>query len=300
MKQENEQVSVSHPLGEIVGIPSSLQPLVEIDKLREIDGLGKPAFIHDDHRWVLPILAWAQMEGLIMTPSLLVLFDRHTDFAIPFLGADEQGRKLATEYNAVPTVEAAIQVCWEHADPNDGDWVSAGMELGIIGDAVVFGAEAGHQCDSRKGFPYLDMQGRQHSFWSLPWPSGCLLHQGCLADHYYEPRGLWDALGWKPGALNLEGRSLILDFDLDAFAIDTHLGPNFSWPERIFEHQFHSKSNAASIEGMTAADFVSDLVRESSMITFAREPNYCGGEQDSDAIFELMNRYMFKSLASAV
>ena len=190
MQQENRQVSVFHALGEVVGIPSSLQPLVEIDKLREIRGLGKPAFIHDDHRWVLPILAWAQVNGLITAPSLLVLFDRHTDFATPFLGANEQGRELATEYNAAPTVEAAIQVCCEHSDPNDGDWVSTGMELGIIGDAVVFGAEEGHHSDSRKGFPFLDMQGRQHSFWSLPWPLDCLAHQGYLADHYYEPRGL--------------------------------------------------------------------------------------------------------------
>jgi hypothetical protein len=262
-----------------MSVPSSLKPLVAIDKLREIRGLAKPTFLHDDHRWVLPIFAWAQITGLTKTPSLLVLFDRHTDFANSFLIADKQGRELATEYNSVPTIEAAIEICSQYADPNDGDWVSTGMELGIIGDAVVFGAESGNRCDERQGFSYRDVQGRNHSFWSLPWPSDCLGHQGYLADHYRQPKGLWNALGWKPGRLRLEDRSVILDFDLDAFAIDFHLGPVFPWPERIFDHQFNSKSNASSVDGMTAAEFISALIQESPLTTMAREPNYCGGEK---------------------
>src|SRR6202035_1184272 len=105
-----------------MSIPPSLQPLVKGDRLREISGLVKPAFLHDDHRWVLPIFAWAQITGLAKTPSLLVLFDRHTDFANSFLIADKPGRELATAYNSAPTVEAVIEICSQYADPNDGDW----------------------------------------------------------------------------------------------------------------------------------------------------------------------------------
>jgi len=283
-----------------VAIPRDLQSLEKTDQLRELDGLEKPAFIHNDHRWVLPILAWAQATRILPRPCLLVTFDHHTDFAKPLLAESEEGRKLAQQYNASPGVSTAIRVCTDHLDKLDGDWIAGGMELGIIGDAVVLGAEIGHRCDERQGAAYMDMQGRRHSFWPLPLPLDALSHQAALADHYHKPEGLWEALDWKPSTGFIQSKKrLALDFDLDAFAFDTPLGPCFPWPEKIFAHQFETGSLAHSLKGMTGREFVGELVRQSSIITIAREPAYCGGEADCDEIFHLVNRYVFNDAMKA-
>ncbi|MGB9032607.1 MAG: hypothetical protein WCC27_20955 [Acidobacteriaceae bacterium] len=120
-----------------------------------------------------------------------------------------------------------MEICGQHPDKNDGDWVSGGMELGIIGDAIVLGAETGEGEDEREGRCYKDLLGRQHMFFPLPLPHESLTHQGALADHYHKPQGLWEALGWTPSG-RLEGKtSIALDFDLDVFAVHSNLGPDF-------------------------------------------------------------------------
>lgn len=278
-----------------MGIPCELQQLVTQDNIRELRGLGRPAFVHNDHRWVLPILAWAQLQGMLPRPSLLVMLDYHTDFAPPFLVESDEGRALIAKYNDCPHVEIAIEACGKYLDDNDGDWVASGMELGIIGDAIVFGAKSGHQAQAQSGSPYEDRDGRTHLFWPLPLPLDSLAHQGPLADHYYEPKGLWKTLGWTPAKGLLDRHSpLILDFDLDAFAFHTDLGPSFPWPDRIFRHQFLEKSLASSIKGMTGRELVGELIEHSGIVTIAREPDYCGGEADADEVFEFVNRYLFE------
>lgn len=282
-------------------IPQELQALIQKDQLHELTGLEIPAFLHNDHRWVLVILQWAQSAGLLPRPSLLVTFDHHTDFAKPpFIAADDEGKAFAREYNRNPSVSGAIRACIDQMNPDDGDWISAGMELGIIGDAVVFGAETGNGCDERGGLIYPDMQGGKHSFWPLPLPLAALSHQAALADHYNAPKGLWETLGWKPSSGFFQSKArLALDIDLDVFAFDTHLGPRFPWPERIFAHQFATGSLASSLRGMTGREFMTELIRQSSIITIAREPDYCGGEKDSDEIFDLVNQYIFSDMMKA-
>src|ERR1019366_3356994 len=177
-----------------MSIAAPLQPLVNSDALREIEGLGKPAFIHDDHRWVLPILAWAQTQGVITRPSMLVMFDYHTDFAPPIVTTSNGGPELVMSYDANPSVEAAFDVCQNHLASNDGDWVAGGMELGIIGDAFAFGATKGHAADDDDGRAYVDLMKRSHRFWPLPLPGDALAHQGVLEDRYHTPNDLWESL----------------------------------------------------------------------------------------------------------
>ena len=282
-----------------MGIPSSLHPLVAKDNLHELVGLGRPAFIHNDHRWVLPILAWAQTAGVIQRPSLLVMFDYHTDFAKPLLIDTDEGKEEINKFSTNPSVEAAIQICDRRLDKLDGDWVSSGMELGIIGDAVVFGAELGHRAGERGVVVYSDLRGREHKFWSLPLPLEALAHQGCLSDHHHKPSGLWEALGWTPSTgLQPDNGSVILDFDLDVFAFHHALGPEFPWPEKIFSHQFRTKSGASSVTGMTGMELLRQLIQVSSIVTIAREPSFCGGEADCNAIFDQVNGHIFGGRAA--
>lgn len=285
-----------------MGIPTQLKPLVQSDNLHELTGIKSRGFIHNDHRWVLPILAWAQTAGLLTRPSPLVLFDYHTDFAHALLCDTEAGRKLAADFNITPTVEIALEVCTTYLDINDGDWVSGGMELGIISDAIVFGAELANGADTRDGQEYTDLQKRPHSFWSLPLPVDSLDHQGVLADRYHTPKGLWQSLGWSPDrGFKAATHDLILDFDLDVFAFHHKLGPEFAWPDKIFCHQFHQPSIASSaVNGLTGASFISQLITRSPIFNIAREPSYCGGEEECEIIFSRMNKHVFGNRLSKI
>jgi hypothetical protein len=279
-----------------MSIPVPLLQLVNSDALREIKGLGKPAFIHNDHRWVLAILSWAQTQGIITRPSLLVMFDYHTDFAPPIVTTSDGGPQLVEFYNANPSVEAAFAVCQNDLADDDGDWVSGGMELGIISDAVVFGAESGHLADDDDGYIYTDLLNRTHRFWSLPLPFDALAHQGVLEDTHYKPRELWESLGWDPyDGLCDRTQSLILDFDLDVFAMHHRLGPRFAWPDKIFAYQFHERTTGRT--DLTGFDFVNLLIDRCGLVTIAREPDYCGGEDECSTILDRLNRTLFAGLA---
>ncbi len=278
-----------------MSIPKALSSLAGTDELRELFGLDKPAFIHKDHRWVLPVLAYAQIHGLVQTPALLAVFDYHTDFAQPFLSSTKGGEAVTRDFRANPTVELAIRICDEYLDKLDGDWVSSGMELGIISDAIVFGSRAGHWADRHHGEVYKDMLQEDHFFWSLPLPRAALSHQGVLADHHNKPTGLWEMLGWSPTTgLGIKRGHLILDFDLDVFVCHNELGPNFPWPESTFAHQFPQEDAGQLASTIAVSSFMNQLVEHSSIITVAREPQYCGSDYNCDAIFKMVNQYVFR------
>lgn len=278
-----------------MSIPKALSSLAEADALRELSGLDKPAFIHNDHRWVLPVLAYAQIHGLVQSPALLVMVDYHTDFAQPLLRSTKGGQAVTREFRADPTVELAIHICDEYLDKLDGDWVSSGMELGIISDAIVFGSRAGHWADRHHGGLYKDMLKENHCFWSLPLPLAALSHQGALADHHNKPAGLWEMLGWNATTgLGMARGHLILDFDLDVFVISDELGPEFPWPESTFAHQFPQEDAGQLAETIAVSSFINQLVERSSIITIAREPQHCGGDHNCEEIFKMVNQYLFR------
>src|ERR1700730_17497049 len=158
---------------------------------------GTPCVIHEDHRWLLPIAHVAQAKGLLPKPCTLVMFDLHTDSNDPHCAA-----KLAA-IRAHVSIESLVALCERDLAPLDDDWVKAGMELGMFGDAVIFGVSSPREGSRESSSVYTSRStSQEHHIQILSLPRSELLFKGKLSDELKSEqlRKLWDILGWKANA----------------------------------------------------------------------------------------------------
>jgi hypothetical protein len=272
-------------------VPGALEHLVTRDKLRSLTGIDTAAFLHNDHRWVLVILAWAQENKVLPKPCDLVMLDYHTDGNPTIALESEDGLASIARCRKTGSVADITALCEKHVRQDDGDWVKAGMEIGVIRHGVVFGVK---RC-AREDI-YTDQSGQQHQFWTLSHIGDALAWQGCLSDRAKRRsyQTLWDVLGWDPPHFNRTDRRLAVSVDLDYFAVQSgYLGLVFPWPQALYAYQFDSGSNATATQGYTAREFLNGVLSQSAMLTIAREPKYCGGEAGCDQILADVNRLLF-------
>ncbi|MBZ5655461.1 MAG: hypothetical protein LAO56_09300 [Acidobacteriia bacterium] len=274
----------------------ALEYLVARDQLRPLSGLATTALLHNDHRWVLVILAWAQENKILPRPCDLVMLDYHSD-GNPSIALDsEDGLAAIAQCRRTGSIADAIVLCDKHLRPDDGDWVKAGMEIGSIRHTVAFGVET-----REKDTIYTDRADQQHQFWVISHIGDALAWQGRLSDaHYrssYQP--LWDILAWDPPNFTRADRHLAFSIDLDYFAVHAgYLDCTFPWPQAVYERQFSSPSIAPTTRGYTAQTFLNGILSQSALVTIAREPAYCGGEAECDQIFGDVNRWLFGNAIS--
>jgi hypothetical protein len=265
--------------------------LVKADQLELVEGLPVPGFLHTDHRWMLPILRWAQIAGKLPTPTGLVTFDRHHDALPP-----RNPTAVACLADRPPSVADLTQLCVSGLSTLDDDWITTGMELGIISDAAVFGVDD-RGPDILQEF--VDSNGVSHRVFFCALPTDALDHQGELSDvarqHALAP--FWSFLSWrpkpKPGSGFEPARTLFaLDFDLDCFVIpwwDYHL----VWTDEVWEGEFLECSTQWSTSGYTGVAWLDELASRAGLVTFATEPNCCGGVPKSNKVWQDLNRYLF-------
>lgn len=266
--------------------------LRERDNLQEIVNIGKPAFLHEDHRWILPLLAWKQAEQVVPQPCTLVMFDAHHDSLEP--------RNIATIREISeqsPSPEQVFDLCDTQLSTSDDDWVIAGMELGLIKDAVVFGVT--HYQPTEKHRVFHDSRGIEHQLWmTCALPGESLGFQGDLSDHARsdELELLWSILDWNLGDSGFKFSSkpqpIILDIDLDCFTA-TWRGSHFSWPAVVWQDTFELPSTYGLTQGWTGRAFFDSLRDRAAMITVAREAACCGGEAVCDENLSKVATHLF-------
>jgi len=159
-----------------------IEELVALDGLKRFHWQGKDVLLHEDHRWVLPLVADAQQRGVLPRPVRVILFDRHTDAAEP--GPLTPGL----------SVEAVLRCCQTELSHHDDDWIVAGIQLGLLADVFIFGVED-RMRDLPKAVGDFGIFGRQE----MP---GKLGPVGIRAQ---------DVLNWTDSPI-------LLDIDLDCFA----------------------------------------------------------------------------------
>jgi hypothetical protein len=276
--------------------PRALDYLVARDQLRSLSGLAPTAFLHNDHRWVLVILAWAQENKMLPRPCDLVMLDYHSDGNPPIALDSEDGLAAIAQCRRTGSIADAIVLCDKHLRQNDRDWVKAGMQIGAIRHTVAFGVKT-----LENDTVYIDQSGHEHRFWVISHIGDALAWQGCLSDRAYRSsyQTLWDTLGWDPPRFTRTDRRLALSIDLDYFAVHSgYLGRTFPWPQAVYEHQFNSPSIAPTTKGYTAQDFLNGILSQSAILTIAREPTYCGGKAECNQIFADVNRWLFEDAIS--
>jgi len=178
-----------------------------IDELITLDGLkrycfeGKDLLLHEDHRWVLPLVAEAQEKGLLPRPVRVVLFDRHTDSAEPGVLSEDL------------SVAGVIDTCKHELSHHDDDWIVAGIRMGLLADVFIFGV------DDRMG--------------DLPKAVG----EFGIFGRYEMPGKLGEVGVRAREVLDWTASPILLDIDLDCFAY-AYRDRVMAWDESVFESEF--------------------------------------------------------------
>jgi len=269
----------------------SLDDLKRIDNLKKVSFEKCECFLHENHRWVLPIIHYAQERGTLPKPCTLVMFDAHHDAKRPSCIEE-----ICRIRKAGITIKNLICLCKDKLCRHDGDWVKAAMELGLIDDAVIFGVEDRWSSNRLKSFK--DHRGDRHRVELLGLPRLELEPQGSLSDiaqeGFYE---LWNILDWQ--CISNEGftfakcaKKILLDFDLDCFVINWR-DYLFPWPDEVFEKEFFTPSTHWSTEGWTGKKLLDELVSRAALLTIARESKSCGNGEKADQILGKVNHFLF-------
>jgi len=178
-----------------------------IERLEQLDGLkrynwrGTQVLLHEDHRWVLPLVADAQERGVLPRPVRVILFDRHTDAAEP------------SPLSPAASVDEVIACCEIKLSRHDDDWIIAGIRLGLLADVFVFGV------DDRMGD--LPKQVGDYGIFGRYEMPGALGPVGVRAQ---------EVLAWTESPI-------LLDIDLDCFSY-AYRERVMAWDESVFESEF--------------------------------------------------------------
>lgn len=237
----------------MTSLQQALAPLVSADALAFFEFEGKNVLLHEDHRWVLPMVFAAQERGLLPRPVKVVLFDRHPD------AADPPPLAIGTDL----TLATVIDICDRTIGKHDDDWITAGIELGLLDDVFIFGV------DDRMG--------------ELPKAVGDRVIMG----RYSLPAALPADLSARARAvLEWTDTPILLDIDLDCFAYP-YREQVLAWSEEIFANQFLPDG------------FTRSLIDRAGLITVCREAGCCGGSDNADKIWALTQRYLFEGKIAA-
>lgn len=253
----------------------------------------KDVIIYEDHRTILNILWMAKKSRTLLLPPTIVCFDKHDDFKDPIVS---KSRLAQINNSNVSKEEFWSFVEWEISQLDD-DWIKTGMELNLIGDVILFGAEITPNVSGTHNI-YSDQYGNTHTLYSVGHIWGGFSHQGWLVDYaqsyLYQP--IWDLLGWQNARndyffdSNKRKIPLILDFDLDCFT-NQLLEFVIPWREDIFLNLFTKRLKY----DYTPQQFLIDLFRESTFTTIAKESECFSYVNDSALVLKYLNELLFNN-----
>lgn len=274
----------------------NLSDLEEIDELRQVSFGKSDCLLHKEHRWVLPIIFYKQQKKILPHPCTLVTFDAHQDTLDPSCSCKEdilRIRKSGITFNEI------VHLCQEKLRKCNDDWIKAGMELGLISDAVIFWAGEEPNIGNLENLKeYKDLQKNIHKIKLLGLPGTELKCQGDLSDtaRWGGLSELWKILGWQYNSrfsFAEDERKILLDFDLDFFIVRWKGCYRFPWPAEVFKKEFLVQSKYQTTLGWTGKDFLDGLVSRAALLTIAREPYCCGNNTKANQVLGKVNHYLF-------
>lgn len=247
----------------------------------------KHIILYDDHRWILNVIFEAmKLNSFNEQIPNVIYFDHHddacyTDVKLSKYGVDDILKLSSKDFWSLIEFELSSQ---------DDDWVTAGMELGLINDVVCIGSETNHNINSWDNNTYKTATNIEHKGFCighLKWETGSrgVLGDSILKYPYYQK--IRDVFGYKRSKSIIQPSiPYILDFDLDCFTTECR-DTTFAWPEVFFKDEFWPENN------YDYRIFVEQLIEKASIITICREPRCCGGIGESNKILGYLDRYLF-------
>lgn len=265
---------------------SQLHQLSQRANIETFSYRGKDIVLYDDHRTILNIIFEANKLNIFSETPNLIYFDRHDDACKSFIKSE-----ILEKIGVSSLDNATSKQFWSFTEFDlsylDDDWLLAGMELGLIKDAVLIGQEENHNIQNLKN-KYSSENGMVHELFSIPHLSSSLNNRGCLGDAIIKEsyfKNVREIVQFNHDRFNDEEvKPFILDFDLDCF---TSISRNktHAWLEYIFTQEFYINT--------TVRYFMQSLIERASFITICREAKCCGGLGESNKILNYLDRYLF-------
>lgn len=190
-------------------------------------------------------------------PAVLVTFDRHFDLVAP-------ANPPAKGWTAAAYDEHARQKLNER----NVDHIFAAMEAGLVSDVIAV-ARAWPQ-GARREPSFTSSDGVVHHVFTAP-----------TLERLLDDRRALEVLSSAPHSL--------LDFDLDCFVTPSDADPFtlVPWPQELI-HEF--------LLPRGSEPFWDAALKACRALTFAREPNHCGGVIASNRLFEKACGVIFEAL----
>jgi hypothetical protein len=189
-------------------------------------------------------------------PAVLITFDRHFDLVAP----------TAPPPRGLP-VEQLDHHVRTRLDEKNVDHILAAMELGLISHVVSI-ARA-WPVGAVKEPTWRSSDGVEHQLISAPTLERLLDDRRALA--------------------LLDGAPTLLDFDLDCFVTPSDADPFtlVPWPRALISDFVRPRGSAP---------FWDTVLARCQALTFAREPNHCGGVIAANRLFEEASHVVFEEL----
>lgn len=252
----------------------------------------KDVFIYEDHRTILNILTGLKKVKQLSEPPNLIMFDRHDDYCN--VQVDEKLNRLS-ELSKDLEIEKVNQFVEFELNPLDDDWVKAGMELGVIGDCILFNEQ-----NSNIGYKeeYDTRNFGQKTMYNAGDIWNSLRSRGNLGDAVKSENfeDLHNALDWhfseRRFAFKSERKKFVLDFDLDCFTVDIY-GKTYSLPHNILLEKLTDRIYSDYHSYFSSADFIKDLISDAEIITICSEVGCSGGIREAQKIFNSIDVILF-------
>lgn len=246
--------------------------------------------IYEDHRTIINVLFHLHNERTLSEPVDLIMFDNHDDFC----NVNEAVLEKVDGFLKSPSKEELNQIVEFDLNPLDDDWVTFGMELGLIGNVFLFNSD---ECNVNFRKEYKTRNFGNRYLYNLRNVWSALGHRGYLGDKIkseYQP--LWDDFGWvvEDGKFHHRPkRKFIFDIDLDCFSTRI-LDKTIAIPQEILIPLLCEFRNPAYHYYNTSQQFIKDLIKRSEITTICYENGCCGGIREAHKIFNLVDELFFE------
>ena len=246
----------------------------------------KHIVLYDDHRNILNVIFESTKLNLFSekVPNI-IYFDHHddacdTDVRLSKYGIDNILEMNSRDFWSLVEFDLSVQ---------DDDWVTAGMELGLINDVVCIGSEVNHNINGWDNNVYKTKTNVEHKGFCINHLKREIGDRGALGDsmteYHPEYNYIRNIFGYNNERFSPSYHPFILDFDLDCFTTECK-ETTYAWPEKIFWEEYGAYYPKCS-------SFMQQLIARASLITVCREPKCCGGLGESNKILGYLDRYLF-------
>jgi hypothetical protein len=251
--------------------------------------------VYEDHRTILNVLFAIKRETECPLPVDIYLFDDHDDAVHP----SNEAHKIIADFN---NVEPSYREFWNFTEfdiqPLDDDWVTVGMELGLINNVFLFNS-------TQTSIQFVEEYKTNHHgtkrIYNLGEVWQALSYKGILSDpiKYDEYSVLWTDFGWqwstKLGKFEFTPRNpFIVDFDLDCFSFHL-MGKQMAIPREVLLEKLNERIVSDCHLYYNPTVFIKELIDKSILTTLCFEQGCCGGIYESYKIFNIVDELFFDS-----